>query len=140
MEIAVLGGGNGSLAAAVDLTEQGHRVRLWRRDPEVAAATPNPLTLKDHKGACPVEIALITSDNPVAVLLEDRVGRTAVRDVLHRAGVTPANADMNAGFREDELGPKNRVNAMTAIDVLALFRLLQAAPHYRPIITALDNA
>ena len=41
MEIAVLGGGNGSLAAAVDLTEQGHDVRLWRRDPAVAtAATP----------------------------------------------------------------------------------------------------
>ena len=62
-----------------------------------------------------------------------------MRDVLHRAGVTPANAEMKAGFREDELGPKNRVNALTALDVLALFRLLQSAPHYRPIITALDN-
>ena len=41
MGIAVLGGGNGSLAAAVDLTEQGHDVRLWRRDPAVAAATAN---------------------------------------------------------------------------------------------------
>ncbi|MDG1236452.1 MAG: hypothetical protein P8P16_08880 [Amylibacter sp.] len=32
MEIAVLGGGNGSIAAAVDLTEQGHDVRFWRRN------------------------------------------------------------------------------------------------------------
>lgn len=67
MEIAVLGGGNGSLAAAVDLSEQGHRVRLWRRDPAVAAATPNPLILKDHQGARPVEIAEITADLAAAV-------------------------------------------------------------------------
>ncbi|MDG1207782.1 MAG: NAD/NADP octopine/nopaline dehydrogenase family protein [Paracoccaceae bacterium] len=62
MEIAVLGGGNGSLAAAVDLTEQGHAVRLWRRNQAVAASTPNPITLKDHTGARPVTISLITSD------------------------------------------------------------------------------
>ncbi|HLS66925.1 MAG TPA: NAD/NADP octopine/nopaline dehydrogenase family protein [Pseudogracilibacillus sp.] len=34
MEIAVLGGGNGCYAAAVDLTEQGHKVRFWRRNKE----------------------------------------------------------------------------------------------------------
>ncbi len=62
MEIAVLGGGNGSLAAAVDLTEQGHSVRLWRRDPAVASATPNPITLKDHTGARPITISKITAD------------------------------------------------------------------------------
>ncbi len=62
MEIAVLGGGNGSLAAAVDLTEQGHAIRLWRRNQAVAASTPNPITLKDHTGARPVTISLITSD------------------------------------------------------------------------------
>lgn len=62
MEIAVLGGGNGSLAAAADLTEQGHNVRLWRRDPAVAAATANPITLKDHTGARPITIGLITAD------------------------------------------------------------------------------
>ena len=67
MDIAVLGGGNGSLAAAVDLTEQGHNVRLWRRDPAVAAATANPLTLKDHKGARPVKIAMITADLAAAI-------------------------------------------------------------------------
>lgn len=67
MEIAVLGGGNGSLAAAVDLTEQGHRIRLWRRDPAVAATTPNPITLKDHTGARPVTISLITADIAAAL-------------------------------------------------------------------------
>lgn len=69
MEIAVLGGGNGSLAAAVDLTEQGHNVRLWRRDPAAAAATPNPITLKDHVGARPIAISLITAD--IAAALQD---------------------------------------------------------------------
>ena len=32
MKIAVLGGGNGSFAAAGDFALQGHDVRLWRRD------------------------------------------------------------------------------------------------------------
>lgn len=32
MRIAVLGGGHGCYAAAADLSEQGHEVRLWRRD------------------------------------------------------------------------------------------------------------
>ena len=32
MRIAVLGGGHGCHAAAADLAEAGHEVRLWRRD------------------------------------------------------------------------------------------------------------
>ena len=32
MKIAVLGGGNGSFAAAADFALAGHEVRLWRRD------------------------------------------------------------------------------------------------------------
>jgi opine dehydrogenase len=32
MRIAVLDGGNGSFAAAVDFAIQGHEVRFWRRD------------------------------------------------------------------------------------------------------------
>ena len=38
MQIAVLGGGNGSFAAAGDLTMAGHEVRLWRRDAQAVAA------------------------------------------------------------------------------------------------------
>ena len=38
LKIAVLGGGNGSFAAAGDFALQGHDVRLWRRDAEQVAA------------------------------------------------------------------------------------------------------
>lgn len=40
MRIAVLGGGNGSFAAAGDLALAGHEVRLWRRD-AVAVEAPD---------------------------------------------------------------------------------------------------
>jgi opine dehydrogenase len=32
MNIAIFGGGHGCYAAAADLSEAGHRMRLWRRD------------------------------------------------------------------------------------------------------------
>ncbi len=38
MKIAVLGGGNGSFAAAGDFALRGHDVRLWRRDVAQVAA------------------------------------------------------------------------------------------------------
>lgn len=59
MEIAVLGGGNGSIAAAADLTQLGHRVRLWRRD---ASRLNRFLNLKDHDGRRPVTIAAASGD------------------------------------------------------------------------------
>ena len=65
MDIAVLGGGNGSHAAAADLTEAGHRVRFWRRDAEAVVAlrqAGNRLVLKDYRGERPVEIAIVTAD------------------------------------------------------------------------------
>jgi opine dehydrogenase len=62
--IAVLGGGHGSYAAAADLAEQGHEVRLWRRD--AAAFAPvlrsGAIRLKDVKGARSVRLALATTD------------------------------------------------------------------------------
>ncbi|MEJ8570595.1 NAD/NADP-dependent octopine/nopaline dehydrogenase family protein [Microbaculum marinum] len=70
MEIAVLGGGNGSHAAAVDLTEQGHAVRFWRRDRDGVAAlnsAGNALTLKDFRGSREVAIAVVTADIGEAV-------------------------------------------------------------------------
>lgn len=69
MEIAVLGGGHGCYAAAATLSEQGHRVRLWRRD----AATLAPvlqrrgITLLDLNGEREVPIALPTTDLAAAV-------------------------------------------------------------------------
>ena len=64
MKIAVLGGGHGCYAAAADLSEAGHEVRLWRRD--AAALQPvissGSITLKDAAGARDVRIALATPD------------------------------------------------------------------------------
>jgi opine dehydrogenase len=65
MDIAVLGGGNGSHAAAADLTEAGHRVRFWRRDAGAIAALTragNRIALKDFRGERAVELALVTAD------------------------------------------------------------------------------
>jgi opine dehydrogenase len=63
MRIAVLGGGNGSYAAAADLAEQGHEVRLWRRD--AAAFAPvlesGCLGLRDHRGHRHIRIARATT-------------------------------------------------------------------------------
>ncbi len=64
MKIAVLGGGHGAYAAAADLSEAGHSVRLWRRD--AAALKPllqaGSITLKDASGARDVPLALATAD------------------------------------------------------------------------------
>lgn len=64
MKIAILGGGHGCYAAAADLSEQGHEVRLWRRD--AAALQPvidtGTIALKDAAGTRDVPIALATAD------------------------------------------------------------------------------
>lgn len=65
MRIAVLGGGNGSFAAAGDFALQGHEVRLWRRDArQVAAhrAAGSRILLKDSNGQHDVELNLVTTD------------------------------------------------------------------------------
>ena len=64
MEIAVLGGGHGCYAAAADLSEQGHRVRLWRRDGDALAPIRHSgrITLHDHRGKRDIDIAVVTSD------------------------------------------------------------------------------
>ena len=64
MRIAVLGGGHGSYAAAADLAEQGHEVRLWRRD--AAAFAPvlksGSIRLTDVQGARSVRLALASTE------------------------------------------------------------------------------
>ena len=69
MQIAVLGGGHGCYAAAADLSEQGHAVRLWRRD--AAALRPvqesGCITLKDAQEAREVPIACATADIAAAL-------------------------------------------------------------------------
>lgn len=70
MEIAVLGGGNGSHAAAADLTEKGHNVRFWRRDAKAIGAlkdAANILSLKDFEGSRDITIGLVTADIAKAI-------------------------------------------------------------------------
>ena len=69
MKIAILGGGHGCYAAAADLSEAGHEVRLWRRDG--AALQPvvdtGGIVLKDASGAREVSVALATADIAAAL-------------------------------------------------------------------------
>jgi opine dehydrogenase len=70
MRIAVLGGGNGSLAAAGDFALAGHDVRLWRRDRDAVAAqraAGNRMVVKDFRGRHEVTLALVTNDMAEAV-------------------------------------------------------------------------
>ncbi len=64
MQIAILGGGHGCYAAAADLSEAGHQVRLWRRDQAalVGLREAGTIRLKDANGARDVAIALATTD------------------------------------------------------------------------------
>ena len=63
MRIAVLGGGNGSFAAAGDLSLSGHEVRLWRRDQQAVAAhraAGNRVVVTDYKGRHETALAVVT--------------------------------------------------------------------------------
>ncbi len=61
MKITVLGGGNGAYAAAADLSEQGHEVRLWRRN-AAALEQLRAIRLIDIRGARDVRVAMVTAD------------------------------------------------------------------------------
>jgi len=70
MQIAVLGGGNGSFAAAGDLARGGHSVRLWRRDQAAVIAQQaagKTVTLKDFQGRQEVQLTAVTNDIAAAV-------------------------------------------------------------------------
>ena len=70
MRIAVLGGGNGSFAAAGDFALAGHEVRMWRRnDAEIEAhrAAGGTILLKDFRGRHTAALALLTTDIAEAV-------------------------------------------------------------------------
>jgi opine dehydrogenase len=70
VKIAVLGGGNGSFAAAGDFALQGHEVRLWRRDADQVAAhlaAGSRILVKDVNGRHDVKLALVTTDIAKAV-------------------------------------------------------------------------
>src|SRR4051812_45168086 len=70
MRIAVLGGGNGSFAAAGGFAPAGPDVRFWRRDRaavEAHNAAGDRIILKDFRGGHEAKPALITNDIASAV-------------------------------------------------------------------------
>jgi opine dehydrogenase len=71
VKIAVLGGGNGSLAAAGDLALTGHEVRLWRRDAKAVAAhhaAGAAVLIKDFRGKHTAPLGLVTTDIAKALM------------------------------------------------------------------------
>jgi opine dehydrogenase len=70
LKIAVLGGGNGSFAAAADFSLQGHAVSLWRRDATQVAVHRTAgarIALKDANGQHDLQLAQVTTDIVEAV-------------------------------------------------------------------------
>ena len=69
MKIAILGGGHGCYAAAVEMTEKGHDVSWWRRDDAShdAVRRAGGVTVKDFRGERAVPIATLTADLAAAV-------------------------------------------------------------------------
>jgi opine dehydrogenase len=70
LKIAVLGGGNGSFAAAGDFSLEGHEVRLWRRNADAVTAhhaAGSRIVVKDHNGRHDIKLALVTTDIADAV-------------------------------------------------------------------------
>ena len=65
MKVAVLGGGNGSFAAAGDLALGGHEIRLWRRDARAVdahRADGGTIGVTDFQGKRDARIASITTE------------------------------------------------------------------------------
>lgn len=69
LAVAVLGGGNGSYAAAADLSEAGHEVRFWRPNQEAfrPVLETGRLTIKDFQGRREVTVTKATTDLGEAV-------------------------------------------------------------------------
>ena len=91
MRVAVLGGGNGSFAAAGDLALAGHEVALWRRNgDDVAAhvAAGGHIIIEDFRGRHTARPRLITADMAEAVhgaeLIVCPTPATAHHDIARR--------------------------------------------------------
>jgi opine dehydrogenase len=69
MKIAILGGGHGAYAAAADLSEHGHEIRLWRRDAKAldVAIEAGSMVLKDTRGEREVQVSCLTADMQIAL-------------------------------------------------------------------------
>jgi opine dehydrogenase len=67
MNVAVLGGSNGGLAVAADLTLAGHAVRLWRRAASDLEAVRDGVTLEAEGRSGHARLARVTADIGEAV-------------------------------------------------------------------------
>jgi opine dehydrogenase len=84
--VAVLGGGAGGLSCAVELTQRGHRVRLWNRNPATVAAFRSGLipysgVLGEGTAAVPVvtvDLASALAGADVAVVCLPALAHAAV--------------------------------------------------------------
>ena len=100
MRIAVLGGGNGSFAAAGDFTLAGHEARLWRRDRaavEAHRAAGGDRRVKDFSGRHEAQPRSITDD----------IGE-AVRGAELILCPTPATAQADIAKRSRRISPTAR--------------------------------
>ena len=89
MKSAVLGGGNGSYAAAADLTKVGHEVRCLRRtlNDFSSGAREGYLRLLDHTGRQDIKIQL-TSEN---------IGNAVVNEAYYYKKMSKGALSMAAG-------------------------------------------
>ena len=83
-------------------------------------------------------LALITSDNPLAVYLMSLVSEADIAATLRQAGVS-AQSVVRVGFSEAELGPPNRANVMTVADVSRVLTAAVTNPAYDDIRVGLEN-
>ena len=83
-------------------------------------------------------MAVITSDNPLAVHLQSLVDFAGVNRLLEQI-CCPAQCRMAAGFSEGELGPRNRVNVLTTDACIRIWSALRHDPVYGDLMIALKN-
>ena len=83
-------------------------------------------------------LAVITSDNPLAVHLQGLADFAGVNRLLEELGC-PAQCRMAAGFSDDELGPRNRVNVLTTDACIRIWSALKHDPIYGDLMIALKN-
>ena len=83
-------------------------------------------------------LAVITSDNPLAVYLQRLVDFDGVNRLLHDLGCPP-QCRMAAGFSEEELGPPNRANILTTDACVRIWTALKREPTYADLMIGLKN-
>lgn len=83
-------------------------------------------------------LAVITSDNPAAVRLQSLIDFAGVDRLLAELGC-PAQCRMAAGFSEEELGSRNRVNVLTTDACIRIWTALKHDPIYGELMVALKN-